>query len=35
MTSRRRTKHKPEQIVAELRDAEAMPNAGVGLAAVL
>jgi transposase-like protein len=35
MTSRRRKKHKPEQIVAKLRDADAMLNAGKDLAAVL
>ena len=35
MTSKRRKKHKPEQIVAKLRDADAMLNAGKGLAAVL
>jgi len=35
MTSKRRKKHKPEQIVAKLRDAEAMLNAGKDLAAVL
>ena len=35
MTPRRRKKHKPEQIVANLRDADAMPNAGKDLAAVL
>jgi putative transposase len=28
MTSKRRKKHKPEQIVAKLRDADAMLNAG-------
>ena len=35
MTPRRRRKHKPEQIVAKLRDADAMLNAGKDLAAVL
>jgi putative transposase len=35
MTSKRRKKHKPEQIVAKLRDADAMLNAGKNLAAVL
>ena len=35
MTPRRRKKHKPEQIVAKLRDADAMLNAGKDLAAVL
>ena len=35
MTSKRRKKHKPEQIVAKLRDADAMLNAGMDLAAVL
>jgi hypothetical protein len=35
MTSKRRKKHKPEQIVAKLRDADAMLNAGKDLAAVL
>jgi hypothetical protein len=35
MTPRRRKKHKPEQIVAKLRDADAMLNAGRDLAAVL
>ena len=35
MTSKRRRKHKPEQIVAKLRDADAMLNAGKDLAAVL
>ena len=35
MTSTRRKKHKPEQIVAKLRDADAMLNAGKDLAAVL
>jgi transposase-like protein len=35
MTTRRRKKHRPEEIVAKLRDAEAMLNAGKDLAAVL
>jgi hypothetical protein len=35
MTPRRRKKHKPEEIVAKLRDADAMLNAGKDLAAVL
>jgi len=35
MTSKRRKKHKPEQIVVKLRDADAMLNAGKDLAAVL
>jgi putative transposase len=35
MTSKRRKKHNPEQIVAKLRDADAMLNAGKGLGAVL
>jgi putative transposase len=35
MTARRRQKLKPEQIVAKLRDADAMLNAGKELAAVL
>ncbi len=35
MTSKRRKKHKPEQIVAKLHDADAMLNAGKDLAAVL
>jgi putative transposase len=34
MTSKPRKKHKPEQIVAKLRDADAMLNAGKDLAAV-
>jgi hypothetical protein len=34
MTTRRRKKHHPEKIVAKLRDAEAMLNAGKDLAAV-
>ena len=35
MTPRRRKRHKPEEIVAKLRDADAMLNAGKDLAAVL
>jgi hypothetical protein len=35
MTSNRRKKHKREQIVVKLRDADAMLNAGTDLAAVL
>ena len=35
MTTRRRKKHRPEEIVAKLRDAEAMLNAGKDLAVVL
>jgi putative transposase len=35
MTSRRKKRHNPEQIVRKLRDAEAMLNAGQELAAVL
>ena len=35
MTTRRRKRHSPEQIVGKLRDAEAMLNAGKDLAAVL
>jgi transposase-like protein len=35
MTTRRRKRHHPEQIVRKLRDAEAMLNAGKDLAAVL
>ena len=35
MTTRRRKKHRPEEIVAKLRDAEAMLNADKDLAAVL
>jgi putative transposase len=35
MTPRRRKPHKPEQIVAKLREAKAMPNAGDDLASVL
>jgi putative transposase len=34
-TSKRRNKHKSEQIIAKLRDADAMLNAGKDLAAVL
>lgn len=34
MTPRRRKRHKPEQIVAKLRDADAMGNAGKDMAAV-
>lgn len=34
MTTRRRKKHRPEVIVAKLRDAEAMLNAGKDLASV-
>ena len=30
MTSKRRNKHKPEQIVVKLRDADAMQNASIG-----
>jgi len=33
--TRRRTKHGPDEIVAKLRDADAMLNAGKDLAAVL
>jgi len=33
--TRRRKKHRPEEIVAKLRDADAMLNAGNDLAAVL
>ena len=33
--TRRRKKHRPEEIVAKLRDADAMLNAGKDLAAVL
>ena len=33
--TRRRKKHSPEEIVAKLRDADAMLNAGKNLAAVL
>jgi hypothetical protein len=32
--TRRRTKHRPDDIVAKLRDADAMLNAGKDLAAV-
>ena len=35
MTTRRRKKHRPEEVVATLRDADAMLNAGKDLAAVL
>jgi len=35
MTTRRRKRHSPEQIVTKLRDADAMLNAGKDLAAVL
>lgn len=35
MTTRRRKRHSPEQIVKKLRDADAMLNAGQDLAAVL
>lgn len=35
MTTRRRKRHSPEQIVKKLRDAYAMLNAGQDLAAVL
>ena len=35
MTTRRRKRHNPEQIVRKLRDADAMLNAGRDLAAVL
>lgn len=35
MTTRRRKRHSPEQIVRKLRDADAMLNAGQDLAAVL
>jgi hypothetical protein len=35
MTSRRRKRHNPEQIVRKLRDADAMLNSGKELAAVL
>ena len=35
MTSRRRKRHTPEQIVKKLRDADAMLNAGKDLATVL
>ena len=35
MTTRRRKRHTPEQIVRKLRDADAMLNAGKDLATVL
>ena len=35
MSTKRRKRHSPEQIVRKLRDAEAMLNAGQDLAAVL
>ncbi len=35
MSTKRRKRHSPEQIVKKLRDAEAMLNAGKDLAAVL
>lgn len=35
MTTRRRARHSPEQIVTKLRDADAMLNSGKDLAAVL
>lgn len=35
MSTRRRRRHSPEQIVRKLRDADAMLNAGKDLAAVL
>ena len=35
MSTKRRKRHSPEQIVAKLRDADAMLNAGQDLAAVL
>ena len=35
MTTRRRTRHSPEQIVRKLRDADAMLNAGKDVGAVL
>jgi len=35
MTTRRRKKHRPEEVVAKLRHADAMLNAGKDLAAVL
>jgi putative transposase len=35
MSTKRRTRHSPEQIVRKLRDADAMLNAGKDLAAVL
>ena len=35
MTTRRRRRHSPEQIIAKLRDADAMLNSGKDLAVVL
>ena len=35
MSTKRRKRHSPEQIVRKLRDADAMLNAGKDLAAVL
>jgi transposase-like protein len=35
MTTKRRKRHSPEQIIAKLRDADAMLNAGKNLGAVL
>jgi transposase-like protein len=35
LTTRRRKKHRPEEIVAKLRDADAMLSAGKDMAAVL
>ena len=35
MTTKRRKRHSPEQIVRKLRDADALLNAGKDLAAVL
>jgi transposase-like protein len=35
MTTRRRKKHRPEEIVAKLRDADAMLSAGKDMTAVL
>jgi transposase-like protein len=35
MTTRRRKRHNPEQVVRKLRDADAMLNSGKDLAAVL
>ncbi len=35
MTTKRRRRHSPDQIVRKLRDADAMLNAGKDLAAVL
>jgi hypothetical protein len=35
MTTRRRKKHRPEEVVAKLRDADAMLNAGKDLALVI